>query len=154
MSFCFQTPYSVSLLQLICCPDMKLPGKACLSSYAVESCWEKCGLMDSGWRGEHLGACRGINVYVLVALETEDMALMLATCKVLKNPRQAPQTSNCCDEKWSFWAEGISRPCDQVVWLNTPSSHGAIEEGRRHIDTSFLLPLTTAYLLSLFCVFT
>ncbi len=45
--------------------------------------------MDSGWRGEHLGACQGINVYVLVALETEDMALILATCEVLKNPRRA-----------------------------------------------------------------
>lgn len=41
--------------------------------------------MNSGWRGEHLGSCRGINVYVLVALETEDTALMLATCEVLKN---------------------------------------------------------------------
>lgn len=31
-------PPGVSLLQLICCPDTKLSGKACLSSYGVESC--------------------------------------------------------------------------------------------------------------------
>lgn len=50
--------------------------------------------MDSGWSGEHWGACRGINVYVLVALETEDTALMLATCEVLKNRARSPQTSH------------------------------------------------------------
>lgn len=93
ISFCFQTPHCL-LRQLICCPDTKLSGKACLSSCGVESCWEKCGLMDSGWSGEHWGACWGINVYVLVAFETEDTALMLAACEVLKNRASSPQTSH------------------------------------------------------------
>lgn len=54
--------------------------------------------MDSGWSGEHWGACRGINVYVLVALETEDTASMLATCEVLKNRAGSPQTSHYCSD--------------------------------------------------------
>lgn len=116
--------------------------------------------MDSGWSGEHWGACRGINVYVLVALETEDTALMLATSEVLKNRASSPQTShyrsddgikhearlNAASGLRGFKGPVIKR--SGLINQETAASRGGVEEGRRHRVHSYSLlnlPTSTCY---------